>query len=59
MRLGPHALGIGAGARREVLDAVARAAKTPGFATLWSGEHMVMVDRSESRRHWKEASRKT
>ncbi len=49
MRLGLHALGIGAGAHRDVLDAVARAAETSGFATLWSGEHVVMVDRSESR----------
>lgn len=49
MRLGLHALGIGAGARREVLDAVATAAEASGFATLWSGEHVVMVDRPVSR----------
>src|ERR1700694_5555813 len=49
MRLGLHALGIGAGARRVVIDAVAGAAEAEGFATLWSGEHIVMVDRSESR----------
>ena len=49
MDLGLHALGIGAGARREVIDAVARAADASGFATLWSGEHVVMVDRSQSR----------
>ena len=49
MRLGLHALGIGAGARRAVIDAVARAAEAEGFSTLWSGEHIVMVDRSESR----------
>ena len=36
MRLGPHALGIGAGARPEVIRAVAVAAETAGFATLWS-----------------------
>ena len=49
MRLGLHALGIGAGSRREVIDAVASAADETGFATLWAGEHVVMVDRSESR----------
>ncbi|MFC4605986.1 LLM class F420-dependent oxidoreductase [Rhodococcus kronopolitis] len=49
MRLGLHALGIGTGARREVIDAVAVAAEDNGFATLWSGEHVVMADRSHSR----------
>ena len=49
MRLGLHALGIGSGARREVIDAVASAAERAGFATLWVGEHVVMVDRSASR----------
>jgi probable F420-dependent oxidoreductase len=42
-------LGIGAGADRGVIDAVAMAAQDCGFATLWSGEHVVMVDRSSSR----------
>ncbi len=49
MRVGLHALGIGAGARRDIIDAVARAAEAGGFATLWSGEHVVMVDRPRSR----------
>src|SRR6478672_765550 len=49
MRLGLHALGIGSGADRTVIDAVASAAERAGFATLWSGEHVVMVDRSASR----------
>src|ERR1700682_499055 len=49
MRLGLHALGIGAGAARAVIDAVAVGAEKCGFATLWSGEHVVMVDRSASR----------
>lgn len=49
MRLGLHALGIGPGAQRAVIDAVASAAERCGFATLWAGEHVVMVDRSESR----------
>jgi len=49
MRLGLHALGIGAGAGRAVIDAVASAADDCGFATLWVGEHVVMVDRSASR----------
>ena len=49
MHLGLHALGIGAGARRDVIDAVAVAAERHGFSTLWSGEHVVMVDESSSR----------
>src|ERR1700739_3738537 len=49
MRLGLHALGIGAGADPAVIDAVASAADSCGFATLWAGEHVVMVDRSASR----------
>jgi probable F420-dependent oxidoreductase len=48
VRLGLHALGIGAGADRAVIDAVASAADGCGFSTLWAGEHVVMVDRSES-----------
>ena len=48
MRLGLHALGIGTGADRAVIDAVAASAERCGFATLWSGEHVVMVDRSQS-----------
>ncbi|TQF69289.1 LLM class F420-dependent oxidoreductase [Rhodococcus spelaei] len=49
MRLGLHALGIGTGAHRAVIDAVAVAADRHGFATLWAGEHVVMVDRPASR----------
>ena len=49
MRVGLHALGIGTGAVREVIDGVAAAAERNGFATLWAGEHVVMVDHSESR----------
>jgi probable F420-dependent oxidoreductase len=49
MRIGLHALGIGAGARPEIIRAVAVAAEDAGFATLWSGEHVVMVDEPTSR----------
>jgi probable F420-dependent oxidoreductase len=49
MQLGLHAMGIGAGADRAVIDAVASAADECGFATLWAGEHVIMVDRSASR----------
>jgi probable F420-dependent oxidoreductase len=49
MRVGLHALGIGPGARPEVIRAVAGAAEAAGFATLWSGEHVVLVDRPGSR----------
>jgi probable F420-dependent oxidoreductase len=49
MRVGLHALGIGAGAHRLVIDAVARSAEAAGFSTLWAGEHVVMIDRPGSR----------
>jgi probable F420-dependent oxidoreductase len=49
MQIGLHALGIGAGARRDVIDAVARCAEDVGVATLWAGEHVVMVDDPDSR----------
>ncbi|MBV9793914.1 MAG: LLM class F420-dependent oxidoreductase [Actinobacteria bacterium] len=49
MRVGLHALGIGPGARPDVIRAVATAAERAGFATLWSGEHVVMVDQPASR----------
>lgn len=42
-------MGIGSGADRAVIDAVAAAADVAGFATLWAGEHVVMVDRPASR----------
>jgi probable F420-dependent oxidoreductase len=48
MRLGLHALGIGIGADRAVIEAVAQAAEEQQFATLWAGEHVVMVDDPES-----------
>jgi probable F420-dependent oxidoreductase len=48
MRFGLHALGIGAGADPAVVTAVGRAAERYGFATLWAGEHVVMVDRPAS-----------
>ncbi|MBO0677498.1 LLM class F420-dependent oxidoreductase [Mycolicibacterium sp. S2-37] len=49
MQLGLHALGIGTGSDRRVIDAVAVAAERCGFATLWAGEHVVMVDHGRSR----------
>jgi probable F420-dependent oxidoreductase len=49
MRIGLHALGIGSGARPEVIRAVAIAAEAAGFATLWAGEHVVLVDQPTSR----------
>ncbi|MFJ9643893.1 LLM class F420-dependent oxidoreductase [Streptomyces sp. NPDC101206] len=49
MRVGLHALGIGYGARPEVIRAVATAAETHGFARLWCGEHVVLVDTPASR----------
>jgi probable F420-dependent oxidoreductase len=49
MELGLHALGIGSGARRDVIDAVGAAAESHGFARLWAGQHVVLVDQSASR----------
>ncbi|WP_042425758.1 LLM class F420-dependent oxidoreductase [Streptacidiphilus anmyonensis] len=49
MRVGLHALGIGDGARPEVIRAVATAAEAQGFARLWCGEHVVLVDAPDSR----------
>jgi probable F420-dependent oxidoreductase len=49
IKVGLHALGIGNGARPEVISAVANAADARGFATLWCGEHVVMVDKPRSR----------
>lgn len=57
VRVGLHALGIGAGARRDVIDAVAVGAEAGGFATLWAGEHVVMVDASSSRYPYAEDGR--
>jgi probable F420-dependent oxidoreductase len=49
MRFGLHALGIGTGARPEIIRAVSVAAEAFGFATIWAGEHVVMVDEPASR----------
>jgi len=49
MRVGLHTLGIGNGARPDVIRAVARAAEAHGFARLWAGEHVVLVDEPASR----------
>jgi probable F420-dependent oxidoreductase len=48
VRFGLHALGIGPGADPEIIVEVARAAEESGFATLWSGEHVVMVEGPDS-----------
>jgi probable F420-dependent oxidoreductase len=55
IRIGLHALGIGAGARSAVVAAVARAAEANGFARLWAGEHVVMVDHPGSRYPYNDA----
>ncbi len=57
MRFGLHALGIGTGARPDIIRAVSAAAEASGFATLWSGEHVVMVDRPRSRYPYSEDGR--
>ncbi|MCV7191299.1 LLM class flavin-dependent oxidoreductase [Mycolicibacterium brumae] len=40
MDVGLHALGIGTGAERTVIDAVAAAAERTGFATIWAGDQL-------------------
>ena len=47
--VGLQALGIGGGSEWTVIDAVVAAAERAGFATLWAGEHIVMVDEGRSR----------
>jgi len=47
--VGLHVLGIGPGSRPEIVAAVARQADDLGFATLWCGEHVIMVDDPVSR----------
>jgi probable F420-dependent oxidoreductase len=49
MQIGLHCLGIGAGARPEVIRAIAATADSAGFDRLWAGEHVVMTDRPQSR----------
>ncbi len=49
MQFGLHALGIGTGARPEIIRTVSVAAEACGFATVWAGEHVVMVDEPGSR----------
>lgn len=44
MKIGLQAIGIGAGARPDVLRAIARAAEDARFATLWMGEHVVLFE---------------
>ena len=42
-------MGIGTGADPAIIAATARHAEALGFATLWCGEHVVMVDEPVSR----------
>src|SRR4051812_31621773 len=49
MRLGLHALGIGSGARREVVEGGGGGAGAAGLATLWGGEPVVRVAQPASR----------
>ncbi|HTZ91608.1 MAG TPA: LLM class F420-dependent oxidoreductase [Streptosporangiaceae bacterium] len=49
VKVGLHVLGIGNGSKPEVLAAVAERADQLGFATLWCGEHVIMVDEPQSR----------
>jgi probable F420-dependent oxidoreductase len=57
MRVGLQAIGIGPGARPDVLVAIARAAEAAGFATLWAGEHVVLFEEHASRYPYAESGR--
>jgi probable F420-dependent oxidoreductase len=47
--IGLHALGIGTGADPVIISTTAAEAERRGFARLWAGEHVVMVDHGDSR----------
>ncbi len=49
MRIGLAGIGIGPLATGPMVATVAREAERLGFATLWAGEHVVMVDEGASR----------
>src|SRR5262245_39293463 len=49
MRVGLQALGIGSGAHPAIVRAAAPGAEDAGFATLWVGEHVVLLERPASR----------
>jgi probable F420-dependent oxidoreductase len=49
IKVGLHVLGVGTGSKPDVMGAVAQRADALGFATLWCGEHVVMVDEPGSR----------
>ncbi|HUB38037.1 MAG TPA: LLM class F420-dependent oxidoreductase [Streptosporangiaceae bacterium] len=49
IKVGLHVLGVGNGSRPDIVAAVADRADELGFATLWCGEHVVMVDEPGSR----------
>jgi probable F420-dependent oxidoreductase len=49
IKVGLHVLGVGTGSKPDVIGAVAQGADELGFATLWCGEHVVMVDEPGSR----------
>jgi probable F420-dependent oxidoreductase len=49
IKVGLHVLGVGSGSRPDIVAAVAGRADKLGFASLWCGEHVVMVDEPGSR----------
>jgi len=49
IKVGLHVLGVGSGSRPDIVAAVAGRADELGFATLWCGEHVVMMDQPDSR----------
>jgi probable F420-dependent oxidoreductase len=49
MKMGLFVLGIGAGARPEIIRAVSETAERTGFVTLWAPEHVVLFDHRDSK----------
>jgi probable F420-dependent oxidoreductase len=49
MRAGLFSLGIGTAVHPEIIRATAEHAERAGFSTLWTGEHVVLFDRQDSK----------
>jgi probable F420-dependent oxidoreductase len=55
MKVALFAIGIGAGARPAAVRITAQTAEKCGFSTLWTGEHVVLFDRQDSKYPYSEA----
>jgi probable F420-dependent oxidoreductase len=55
MKVGLFTIGIGGGARTDVIMEAARHAERLNFSTLWAAEHVVLFDRQESKYPYSES----